>query len=162
MDCANPCRWTQRYRRPRAYWLGLGYHHTVYTPTEAACLCAHFRRTSAIQRERCGNKSDTTVYLHVITLNLAAIQFYSKLQFECVRCLHEFYTIHGERKPTPGQERYDALLFIYYVNGGHPPFTLLRALANLLAACRPVTGDHSAGGIDETSPSTSRQVINEE
>uniref|UniRef100_A0A5B7AS49 N-alpha-acetyltransferase 60 n=1 Tax=Davidia involucrata TaxID=16924 RepID=A0A5B7AS49_DAVIN len=50
------------------------------------------------------------VYLHVISYNNAAIHFYKKMSFQCVRRLYGFYFINGQH--------YDSYLFIYYVNGG--------------------------------------------
>mmetsp|Transcript_16619 Transcript_16619/g.28027 ORF Transcript_16619/g.28027 Transcript_16619/m.28027 type:complete len:158 (-) Transcript_16619:187-660(-) len=68
------------------------------------------------------------VYLHVIANNYSAINFYARLQFECVRRMHQFYFIPTDRKPTPGQVYYDAFLLVHYVNNGRAPFSCLRAL----------------------------------
>ena len=43
------------------------------------------------------------VYLHVITSNEPAIAFYRRLSFQCVRCLPQFYYIHGDCAPVPDQ-----------------------------------------------------------
>ncbi|EFJ25516.1 hypothetical protein SELMODRAFT_413610 [Selaginella moellendorffii] len=57
------------------------------------------------------------VYLHVIAYNRAAINFYQKNTFRCLRRLSKFYHINGHH--------YDAYLYIYYVNGGRPPCSAL-------------------------------------
>ncbi|XP_057970063.1 histone acetyltransferase MCC1 isoform X1 [Malania oleifera] len=57
------------------------------------------------------------VYLHVISYNNAAIHLYKKMSFKCVRRLHDFYLINGQH--------YDSYLFVYYVNGGQSPCSLL-------------------------------------
>lgn len=43
------------------------------------------------------------VYLHVLTTNQCAINFYRRLAFECVRCLPQFYYIHGHSAPVTDQ-----------------------------------------------------------
>lgn len=53
------------------------------------------------------------VYLHVIVHNDAAILFYKKMSFRCLRKLRDFYYIKGQH--------YDSYLFVYYVNGGRSP-----------------------------------------
>lgn len=60
------------------------------------------------------------VYLHVISYNIAAIHLYEKMRFRCVRRLHGFYLINSQH--------YDAYLFVYYVNGGRSPCSLLELL----------------------------------
>ncbi|OAY70286.1 Histone acetyltransferase MCC1 [Ananas comosus] len=53
------------------------------------------------------------VYLHVISYNQPAINFYKKMLFKLVRRLPKFYYIRGQH--------YDSYLFVYYVNGGRSP-----------------------------------------
>lgn len=55
------------------------------------------------------------VYLHVIAYNRAAIFLYKKNRFQCLRRLSQFYFIGGKL--------YDAYLYVFYVNGGRPPFS---------------------------------------
>ncbi|KAK4746551.1 hypothetical protein SAY87_025588 [Trapa incisa] len=57
------------------------------------------------------------VYLHVISYNIPAIHLYKKMYFRCVRRLCGFYIINGQH--------YDSFLFVYYVNGGRSPCSLL-------------------------------------
>ena len=53
------------------------------------------------------------VYLHVISYNSGAIDFYENNSFQCLQRLQNFYHINGHQ--------YDAYLYIYYVNGGRSP-----------------------------------------
>ncbi|KAK6155415.1 hypothetical protein DH2020_009663 [Rehmannia glutinosa] len=57
------------------------------------------------------------VYLHVISYNNPAILLYKKMSFQCLRRLYNFYFINGQH--------YDSYLFVYYVNGGRSPCSLL-------------------------------------
>ncbi|GAB4858163.1 hypothetical protein Ancab_009560 [Ancistrocladus abbreviatus] len=57
------------------------------------------------------------VYLHVISYNTTAIHLYNKMSFSCVRRLYGFYLIDGQH--------YDSYLFVYYINGGRSPCSLL-------------------------------------
>lgn len=68
------------------------------------------------------------VYLHVISYNNPAILLYKKMSFKCVRRLHGFYLINGQH--------YDSYLFVYYVNGGRSPCSLLELVAVVLSCMR--------------------------
>ena len=57
------------------------------------------------------------LYLHVIAYNRPAIMFYQKNMFQCLRRLHNFYTIEGQN--------HDAFLYVFYVNGGRSPCTAM-------------------------------------
>ncbi|XP_072955956.1 histone acetyltransferase MCC1 [Typha angustifolia] len=61
------------------------------------------------------------VYLHVISYNQPAIDFYKKMSFKLVRRLPKFYYIRGQH--------YDSYLFVYYVNGGRSPCSPLEMVA---------------------------------
>ncbi|XP_057970068.1 histone acetyltransferase MCC1 isoform X2 [Malania oleifera] len=69
-------------------------------------------------------KSDQTL-VYILTLGVVesyrnlgiAIHLYKKMSFKCVRRLHDFYLINGQH--------YDSYLFVYYVNGGQSPCSLL-------------------------------------
>uniref|UniRef100_A0ACD5YS88 Uncharacterized protein n=2 Tax=Avena sativa TaxID=4498 RepID=A0ACD5YS88_AVESA len=60
------------------------------------------------------------VYLHVISYNQPAINFYKKMLFKLARRLPMFYYIRGQH--------YDSYLFVYYVNGGRTPCSPLSHL----------------------------------
>ncbi|XP_047338085.1 histone acetyltransferase MCC1-like [Impatiens glandulifera] len=64
------------------------------------------------------------VYLHVILYNNPAIHLYQKMSFQCVRRLYSFYFINGQH--------FDAFLFIYYVNGGRSPCSLLDIMRHVM------------------------------
>eukprot|EP00249_Psilotum_nudum_P014880 c25047_g1_i1 orf=419-1354(-) len=76
------------------------------------------------------------VYLHVISYNQPAINFYKKNSFQCLRKLHSFYFINGHH--------YDAYLYIYYVNGGRPPCLALDFLLSMSSylwnVCTSISG----------------------
>lgn len=69
------------------------------------------------------NKNCGAVYLHVIHYNKAAINFYEKNNFICLRKLSDFYCIDNLF--------YDAFLYVYYVNGFKPPLTF-RLIENFM------------------------------
>jgi hypothetical protein len=52
------------------------------------------------------------VYLHVITYNVAAMEFYRKNGFEAAGELKEFYFIPSGRALVQGQESYNAYIFM--------------------------------------------------
>ena len=56
------------------------------------------------------------VYLHVLTTNSAAMQFYERKHFSQFRFLPLYYAINGSYK--------DGFSYVLYINGGEPPWTL--------------------------------------
>eukprot|EP00210_Caulerpa_lentillifera_P005583 g5340.t1 len=56
------------------------------------------------------------VYLHVITYNESAIQFYRKCNYECAALAHNFYFIRSGRQQDPNRARWDAFLFVKYLD----------------------------------------------
>ena len=56
------------------------------------------------------------VYLHVLTTNSAAVQFYERKHFSQFRYLPLYYAINGTHK--------DGFSYVLYINGGEPPWTL--------------------------------------
>ncbi|KAG0564069.1 hypothetical protein M758_8G075300 [Ceratodon purpureus] len=68
------------------------------------------------------------LYLHVIAYNRPAIMFYQKNMFQCLRRLHNFYTIDGDT--------HDAFLYVFYVNGGRSPCTAIDTLKAAFAYVR--------------------------
>nr|XP_056722168.1 N-alpha-acetyltransferase 60 [Euleptes europaea] len=70
------------------------------------------------------------IYLHVLTTNHTAINFYENRDFKQHHYLPYYYSIRGVLK--------DGFTYVLYINGGHPPWTILypflhigSALANL-------------------------------
>lgn len=57
------------------------------------------------------------IYLHVLTTNSAAISFYENRDFTQHHYLPYYYSIRGVLK--------DGFTYVLYLNGGHPPWTIL-------------------------------------
>ncbi|ALC44224.1 Naa60, partial [Drosophila busckii] len=60
------------------------------------------------------------IFLHTLTTNQAAIFFYEKRRFTLHSFLPYYYNIRGKGK--------DGFTYVTYINGGHPPWTLLYPL----------------------------------
>lgn len=60
------------------------------------------------------------IYLHVLTTNSTAINFYENRDFKQHHYLPYYYSIRGVLK--------DGFTYVLYLNGGHPPWTLLYPL----------------------------------
>ncbi|KAG5832116.1 hypothetical protein ANANG_G00287690 [Anguilla anguilla] len=61
------------------------------------------------------------IYLHVLTTNNTAIHFYENRDFKQHHYLPYYYSIRGVLK--------DGFTYVLYINGGHPPWTILYPLA---------------------------------
>jgi ribosomal protein S18 acetylase RimI-like enzyme len=70
-----------------------------------------------IQQEIENDQSCGTLYLHVLDTNYAAIQFYEKLGFYCVRLIPNYYTIDGKLR--------HCYLYAKYFHGNTGHLTLL-------------------------------------
>lgn len=57
------------------------------------------------------------IYLHVLTTNNTAIYFYENRDFRQHHYLPYYYSIRGVLK--------DGFTYVLYINGGHPPWTIL-------------------------------------
>ncbi|KAK2832874.1 hypothetical protein Q5P01_016763 [Channa striata] len=57
------------------------------------------------------------IYLHVLTTNNTAIRFYENRDFRQHHYLPYYYSIRGVLK--------DGFTYVLYINGGHPPWTIL-------------------------------------
>ncbi len=57
------------------------------------------------------------IYLHVLTTNNTAIHFYENRDFKQHHYLPYYYSIRGVLK--------DGFTYVLYINGGHPPWTIL-------------------------------------
>ncbi|NWR65744.1 NAA60 acetyltransferase, partial [Bucorvus abyssinicus] len=64
------------------------------------------------------------IYLHVLTTNNTAITFYENRDFKQHHYLPYYYSIRGVLK--------DGFTYVLYLNGGHPPWTLLYPLPSCL------------------------------
>lgn len=63
------------------------------------------------------------VYLHVLTSNTTAIQFYERRNFSLHSYLPLYYSVHDVAK--------DGYSYVLYINGGHPPWTILYPFTKL-------------------------------
>ncbi|POI24416.1 hypothetical protein CIB84_011834, partial [Bambusicola thoracicus] len=61
------------------------------------------------------------IYLHVLTTNNTAINFYENRDFKQHHYLPYYYSIRGVLK--------DGFTYVLYINGGHPPWTILYPMA---------------------------------
>lgn len=66
------------------------------------------------------------LYLHVLTTNSQAIAFYEHRGFRAHLFLPYYYAIKGRRR--------DGFTYVLYLNGGHPPWTLLDYAGHCLQA----------------------------
>ena len=66
------------------------------------------------------------LYLHVITYNKAAIEFYKKLGFYQVEEIQDYYIID--------EKKYDSFLYAKYFHGNRGHFTIYTILSNMLSA----------------------------
>ncbi|NXS14909.1 NAA60 acetyltransferase, partial [Neodrepanis coruscans] len=76
------------------------------------------------------------IYLHVLTTNNTAINFYENRDFKQHHYLPYYYSIRGVLK--------DGFTYVLYINGGHPPWTILY----------PLPAEHSPDmfGVNSSSP----------
>ncbi|XP_049981924.1 N-alpha-acetyltransferase 60 isoform X1 [Alexandromys fortis] len=66
------------------------------------------------------------IYLHVLTTNNTAINFYENRDFKQHHYLPYYYSIRGVLK--------DGFTYVLYINGGHPPWTILDYIQHLGSA----------------------------
>lgn len=66
------------------------------------------------------------LYLHVLTTNSQAIAFYEHRGFRAHLFLPYYYAIKGRRR--------DGFTYVLYINGGHPPWSLLDYAGHCLQA----------------------------
>ncbi|XP_063791059.1 N-alpha-acetyltransferase 60 [Pseudophryne corroboree] len=66
------------------------------------------------------------LYLHVLTTNSSAIRFYENRHFYQHHYLPYYYSIRGVLQ--------DAYTYVLYLNGGHPPWTVMDYLQHLGSA----------------------------
>ncbi|NXY56264.1 NAA60 acetyltransferase, partial [Callaeas wilsoni] len=73
------------------------------------------------------------IYLHVLTTNNTAINFYENRDFKQHHYLPYYYSIRGVLK--------DGFTYVLYINGGHPPWTILYPFpAGCSAEAKPCLG----------------------
>lgn len=67
------------------------------------------------------------IYLHVLTTNNTAIHFYENRDFKQHHYLPYYYSIRGVLK--------DGFTYVLYINGGHPPWTILYPFSHRNTIC---------------------------
>uniref|UniRef100_A0A0K8TKZ5 N-alpha-acetyltransferase 60 n=1 Tax=Tabanus bromius TaxID=304241 RepID=A0A0K8TKZ5_TABBR len=72
------------------------------------------------------------IFLHVLTTNQPAILFYEKRRFYLHSFLPYYYNIRGKGK--------DGFTYVSYINGGHPPWTLLDYVKHWISSFRKASG----------------------
>jgi len=95
------------------YILSLGVCSSFRKQGVASLLLDSFL-THVTQAE---NQICKAIYLHVLTMNSAAIRFYEKHDFRLHSFLPYYYSVDGKCK--------DGFTYVLYINGGHPPWGLL-------------------------------------
>nr|CAG4643441.1 EOG090X0BM0 [Ilyocryptus agilis] len=102
-----------------AYILSLGVCSSLRRQGVASLLLDSFL-THVTHSE---NQICKAVYLHVLTMNSAAIRFYERHNFRLHSFLPYYYSVDGKCK--------DGFTYVLYVNGGHPPWGLLYPFYNI-------------------------------
>nr|CAG4638002.1 EOG090X0BM0 [Chydorus sphaericus] len=100
------------------YILSLGVCSSLRRQGVASLLLDSFL-THVTQTE---NQICKAIYLHVLTMNSAAIRFYEKHYFRLHSFLPYYYSVDGKCK--------DGFTYVLYINGGHPPWGLLYPFYN--------------------------------
>jgi len=107
-----------------AYILILGAAKEYRRKGVASMLLNSFiQHVRSIENQRC-----KAVYLHVLSTNISAVMFYERKDFKRHKLLPMYYVINGSRM--------DGYCYVYYVNNGSPPWTVLdvlRKCAHVLA-----------------------------
>lgn len=75
-------------------------------------LIAHL--TSGVEKN---SNTCKAIYLHVLTTNGSAIQFYERRMFRRHNYLPLYYSVKGVGK--------DGFSYVLYINGGCPPFSVI-------------------------------------
>lgn len=106
-----------------AYIMSLGVHPFYRRKGIASELIKKFLNEVSVGNSIMKVKA---VYLHVLTSNLSAIQFYKGLNFRRLHYLRSYYLIQG--KP------HDGFSYVLYINGGRPPWSYGELFVNFFSA----------------------------
>ena len=106
-----------------AYILSLGVHK-AYRRQGVATYLLHNFLTSICTQENSSCTEVKAIYLHVLSTNSAAIQFYEQHKFKCLHFLPAYYVIDGAPR--------DGYSYVLYINGGKPPITIVGCIFDLL------------------------------
>lgn len=84
------------------------------------------------------------IYLHVLTTNNTAINFYENRDFKQHHYLPYYYSIRGVLK--------DGFTYVLYINGGHPPWTILYPLGSAWCPARHTEQASAMAGPKDGKP----------
>ena len=106
-----------------AYILSLGVHKAYRRQGIASYLLQNFL-TSTCTQQKLPHHEVKAIYLHVLSTNTAAIQFYKQNKFKLHHFLPSYYVINGINK--------DGCSYVLHINGGKPPITCFHYVLNSL------------------------------
>nr|XP_020012121.1 N-alpha-acetyltransferase 60 [Castor canadensis] len=96
--------------------------HNLYLFSQGSLLLESLKdHISTTAQDHC-----KAIYLHVLTTNNTAINFYENRDFRQHHYLPYYYSIRGVLK--------DGFTYVLYINGGHPPWTILDYIQHLGSA----------------------------
>ncbi|XP_076821559.1 N-alpha-acetyltransferase 60-like [Clavelina lepadiformis] len=110
-----------------AYILSLGVTKTFRRQGVASYLLYNFISTTCVHNN-ISSQEVKAIYLHVLSTNKSAIQFYERHKFKLLHFLPAYYVIDGVPR--------DGFSYVLHVNGGQPSYTCLEYCFNYLAQLR--------------------------
>lgn len=132
----------------RSSWLGPPCIMLLLFPSTGSLLLESLKdHISTTAQDHC-----KAIYLHVLTTNNTAITFYENRDFKQHHYLPYYYSIRGVLK--------DGFTYVLYLNGGHPPWTLLYPLpSRSLAGEQTPSRAWASEGSPAVSPGCSRGPV---
>jgi len=106
-----------------AYILSLGVHKAYRRQGIASYLLHNFLSSTCAQ-DKLSCQEVKAIYLHVLSTNSAAIQFYEQHKFKLLHSLPSYYVIDGAPR--------DGYSYVLHINGGKPPVTVVDCLLDTL------------------------------
>lgn len=109
------------------YILSLGVVSRRRREGIASLLLSHLIQHLTSYTEASGRNASRAIFLHVLSTNQGAIDFYRRQGFQIHRQLPLYYLIDGNC--------HDGCSFVKYINGG-PPWTPGSLVSSLISCCR--------------------------
>ena len=88
-------------------------------------LILHLTNRSSMNGPSKNEPDSKAIYLHVLSTNLGAIEFYRRQGFQLHKDLPLYYVIEGRC--------HDGCSYVKYINSGHPPWTVSRLIRHVCA-----------------------------
>ena len=107
-----------------AYILSLGVHKAYRRQGIASYLLQNFLSSTCAQGQL-PFQEVKAIYLHVLSTNKAAIQFYEQHKFKLLHSLPSYYVIDGAPR--------DGCSYVLHINGGKPPITIVDCFLDVLS-----------------------------